>query len=165
MPLSADKIAGQQTGDYYHHENNVYKTIAEVRGLDFNTSGTQITNGIVFIVGIRNAVQIMPAAYDYTGSPAGAETLGRFLVPVNARIRSGAQGQFRVGSNPTSQVVLNIDNEGTDIGTITIETDGTAVVNITSTTDLTAGDLLIVESAGAADFVDLYGTLLLEGRG
>lgn len=166
IPLSCDKIIGQESGDYFHHEHNIYQTLAEVQGLDFNTNSGNITSGTVIIVGVRNAVQIMAAPYNYTGTPGGVVTLGRFVVPVNARIRSGAQGQFKNGTNNSGTSSLNINIAGgSTIGTISLPTSGNPVVNITADTDLTAGDVLEIVTTQAETFTDLYGSLLLEGRG
>ncbi len=163
IPLMIERLFGTRSSGDFNYSTGIAKTLEECRAIAVTFQAT-ITAGVVYIVGVKNSAQPLVVPVDYTGSPGGAGTLARFVLPLNAQVRSGASGNFRVDSNPSSEAVLNIDHEGTDIGTITIATNGDCTVSISSDTDLDAGDLLIIESTQAEDFTDLFGSLLLEGR-
>lgn len=166
LPLVSEKLSSTKAPLYYHNETAISDLVGDVMALKFTSGGANMTAGQVYIVGIRQSAQPIPATFDYVGSPGGAATLARFVLPLDAKIRSGAQGQFKVAANPTSEVVLEIHQNGVSIGTITIPaTTGDPVVAVSADTDLSAGDRLTIEATGAGDFTDLFGSLLLEGRG
>jgi hypothetical protein len=163
IPLMIERLFGTRSNGDFNYSTGIAKTLEECRAIALTFQAT-ITTGVVYIVGVKNSAQPLIVPVDYTGSPGSAGTLARFVLPLDAQLRSGASGNFRVDSNPSSEVVLNIDHEGSDIGTITIATNGDCTVSISSDSDLSAGDLLIIESTQAEDFTDLFGSLLLEGR-
>ncbi len=166
LPLSGESFAGCSTTPHVNREMAVVKEIGECRGLALETASGQITSGYAFIVGVRHASQPLAVPFDYSGSPAGAETLGRFVVPMTAKVRAGAQGSFKVVTNPTAETVLEVHQNGSSIGTVTIPaTTGDPVVAVTADTDLAAGDILTLEATASGDFTDIYGALLAEGRG
>lgn len=165
LPLTMDLRSWVQTPENFHDEVAVAHDTVEVQALSFAALSGSFTAGILYAIGVQYSAQPLPAQFDYTGSPGGAAVLGRFVVPVPARIRSGAQGHFKVGSNPAVETVLDISLGGVFLGTVTIPTTGDPVVSISTQTDIAAGAVLTIEADGASDFVDLYGSLILEGRG
>jgi hypothetical protein len=165
IPLSLDRVFGTRSNAGFNHAVGIAKTTEECRALAVTFQST-VTTGRVYIVGVRQSSQPVTAPFDYTGTPAGVETLGRFVLPMDAKIRSGPQGQFRNGSNNSSASSVNIRVAGgATIGTISLPDTGDPVVSITTDVDLTAGDVLEIVTTQAETFTDLYGTLLLEGRG
>jgi hypothetical protein len=164
IPLSLERVFGTRSNAGFNHAVAIAKTTEECRALAVTFQAT-VTTGRVYIVGVKQSSQPIMAPFNYTGTPAGVETLGRFVLPMDAKIRSGPQGQFKNGSNNSAASSVNINIAGgATIGTISLPDTGDPVVSITADTDLTAGDVLEIVTTQAETFTDLYGTLLLEGR-
>jgi hypothetical protein len=164
IPLSLERIFGTRSNAGFNHAVAIAKTTEECRALAVTFQAT-VTTGRVYIIGVKQSSQPIMAPFNYTGTPAGVETLGRFVLPMDAKIRSGPQGQFKNGSNNSAASSVNINIAGgSTIGTISLPDTGDPVVSITADTDLTAGDVLEIVTTQAETFTDLYGTLLLEGR-
>lgn len=165
IPLHMVKTSGVKSLSYYHQETAVARTLAETRALAF-ISETTMTAGFLYGIGIRHSAQPITVPFDYSGSPGAAGTLARYVLPMDTKIRIGAQGQFKVTTNPTTQTVIEIHQNGVSIGTITIPaTTGDPTVSITADTDLSSGDIIVLHATASGDFTDLYGSLLMEGRG
>jgi hypothetical protein len=165
IPLSLDRVFGTRSNAGFNHAVGIAKTTEECRALAVTFQST-VTTGRVYIVGVRQSSQPIVAPFSYTGTPSGVETLGRFVLPMAAKIRSGAQGQFKNGTNNSAASSVNIRVAGgATLGTISLPDTGDPVVSISADVDLDAGDVLEVVTTQAETFTDLYGTLLLEGRG
>jgi hypothetical protein len=164
IPCHMTKTAGVKNRSYYQSETVIAKSLAEIKALVF-LSEVSVTSGVIYAVGIKNSAQPLLASMDYTGSPGGAGTLARHVLPMAATIRIGPAGQFKVTTNPTTETVIEVRQDGVAIGDITIPaTTGDPVLDITADTDLDAGDVLTLHATASGDFVDLYGSLLMEGR-
>jgi len=163
IPLTIDRTLGARGNSYYHTSLVVAQNALELRAIALQATST-LTAGKVYAVGIRHSAQPLIVPLDYAGSPAGAGTLARHVLPMNATIRAGAQGQFKTETNPSASTAIDVRRNGTSIGTVTIPTSGDPTIDIPSETNLTTGDVLTLHAAASGDFVDLYGSLLLEGR-
>ncbi len=167
MPITMNRHAGIKALSsvaYLEIEHAVQPVLTDVLAARI-TAMASITAGQVYVIGIRQSAQPLVAPFDYEGSPSGAATLARFVVPIGARLRNGAQGRFHVGTSPAALTTLEVRRNGTPVGTITIPaTSGDPVVSIPTTEDLDAGDVLTLNATGASTFVDVFGSLILEGR-
>lgn len=100
----------------------------------------------------ETALEFVDRVYDvplsYAGTPGSSEIIGRLVIPravVFAANFSGSYGY--VGTNPTASFAISVQDDGTEIGTITIATGGTFTFATTSGTAKT------VAAGSRLDFV------------
>src|SRR5690606_22247428 len=87
----------------------------------------------------------------YPGAPdAGA--IDMVLVPRAVTIDDADPGEVHVGTNPTDgTAVIDIEVNGSSVGSIDIEDDGTVTWNLAADIELEAGDVLSLVAPSPAD--------------
>jgi hypothetical protein len=107
-------------------------------------------------------------SFFFTTTPTASEVLALYVAADAFTLPANLSGsQVKVGTNATATFALDLQQNGTSIGTISIATSGTATLTTTSgaAKSIAAGDVLKVVAPGTVDAtianvaINLKGTL------
>lgn len=93
-------------------------------------------------------------AFFFTTTPTASEVLALYVAADAFTIPANMSGtQVKVGTNATATFAIDVQQNGTSIGTISIATSGTATLTTTSGTakPIAAGDVLKFVAPASAD--------------
>ncbi len=93
-------------------------------------------------------------AFFFTTTPTNSEVLGLYIAADAFTIAANMSGsQVSIGTNPTATFAIDVQKNGSSIGTISISTSGVATLTTTSGTSksVSAGDVIKFVAPSTAD--------------
>ena len=101
----------------------------------------------------------------YAGTPGDAVTILSHIAARAFTIKAGMPGsQWDCGSNPAAATTLDVQKNGTNVGSISVTTAGVGTFAMASDTSFAAGDILSVVTPNPADASMANITLTIAGE-
>lgn len=153
---TAPTVEDGSAGVFYSDGTNVYGITggaADFLSLTDSPSSYSSQGGKHIAVNSgETAIEFVSEKYDiplsYAGTPTGGEVLGRLVIPRTLNFAANfATSYGYVGTNPSASYVISVQDDGSEIGTITISTGGAFTFATTSGTAKT------VAAGSRLDFV------------
>lgn len=128
---------------------NIGSTADDGTGDTIRAGGDKINDNFTELYGFGR-----PVAFFFTTTPSASEVLALYVAADAFTIPANMVGsQVKVGTNPTATFAIDVQQNGSSIGTISIATDGTPTLTTTSGTakSIAAGDVLKFVAPSSAD--------------
>lgn len=131
----------------------------------FCTTNATITIGSTALVFSQIGASVRPIAFFFTTAPTASEVLLLYTACENISLADDFAGSVGdVGTNPTASFALDVQKNGSSIGSITVSTGGTFTFATTDgAVSLVSGDQLKIVGPGSADATIANVSITLKG--